>query len=104
MSLIIRILTNKEKYIEINKIFNLTKNVNDINFWEIEVPENSIKIAYDILIEKIKLLERIDITKNDVSLWFLYEYENQCNMEFTTHEINLIGKLGITLCISCWEK
>ncbi len=34
----------------------------------------------------------------------MYEYEQQCNMEFKPKIMKQIGNLGVVLCISCWEK
>lgn len=101
--LIIRINSKKENYLEINKIFNIKESKLN-SFWELSVPSLLIEDAYLILIDKFKFLKEIQIEKDDISLWLLYEYENQCNMEFTPIELNLLSKLDITFCISCWEK
>jgi hypothetical protein len=34
-----------------------------------------------ILNGKYEQLERIGITRDDISVWMLYEYDNECNME-----------------------
>ena len=49
-------------------------------------------------------LEGIGISRNDISFWYMYEYDQQCNMEFAPDITKRIGELGIVLCISCWEK
>ena len=49
-------------------------------------------------------LERLGISSDYISIWMLYEYDQQCNMEFTPDEMKAIGDLGITFCISCWAK
>ena len=55
--------------------------------------------AIDCKVTKIKSLG-ID----EVVLWCLYEYEAQCNMEFTPEEILIMGRNNIGLCISCWKR
>jgi hypothetical protein len=101
--LVIKIKSEKENYPKINQIFNI--NSTDFNsFWEYSVPSSSIKEAYTILQERFELLESINISKDDISLWLYYKYDNQCNMEFMPVELNLLSKLNIAFCISCWEK
>ena len=49
-------------------------------------------------------LEGLGISSDYISIWMLYEYDQQCNMEFTPDEMKVMGELGITFCISCWAK
>jgi hypothetical protein len=53
---------------------------------------------------KYKGLEELGITRNDISFWLLYEYDEQCNLEFPAEKLEKIGKEGISICISCWQK
>ena len=53
---------------------------------------------------KYERLESIGISREDISIWVLYEYEGQCNMEYDPVSMKKIGENGIVLCISCWEK
>ena len=57
-----------------------------------------------ILKGKYEQLEEIGVFRNAISFWLLYEYDQQCNLEFSPKEMTKIGREGITLCISCWEK
>ncbi|MDP1727719.1 MAG: hypothetical protein Q8M15_13120 [Bacteroidota bacterium] len=57
----------------------------------------------DILDDKYDKLSRLRVMKNDISIWMLYEYDQQCNMEFDSNRLKRLGENGITLCISCWE-
>ena len=77
--------------------------------WYFEVEEEEIdgyfdfiKYFIDILEEKYEQLKSIEISKEDISLWFLYGYENECNMEFLPSDLKRLGDNGISLCISCW--
>jgi hypothetical protein len=44
------------------------------------------------------------ISTDDITIWYMYEYKQQCNMEFWPNITKRIGELGIVLCITCWEK
>lgn len=79
--------------------------------WSYEVEVNDEDNSYDfinnflnILEPKFDGLDKIQITKNDITFWFLYEYDQQCNIEFNPKEMKRLGENEITLCISCWEK
>lgn len=51
---------------------------------------------------KTEEIKNLGIEK--IILWFYYEYEGQCNMEFTAEQLKLMGDNDIHFCISCWEK
>lgn len=77
--------------------------------YEVEVKdeENSfdfINNFLDILEPKFDELEKSQISKSDITFWLLYEYDQQCNMEFNPKEMKRLGENEITLCVSCWEK
>ena len=81
------------------------------NTWCLEVEESEsdeyfdfINRFLDILEGKYEQLECIGISKKDISIWLLYEYEEQCNMEFLPVDLKRLGISGISLCISCWES
>lgn len=38
-----------------------------------------------------------------ISIWRYYEYDEQCNFEFSPQELKRMGDNGITFCISCWD-
>jgi hypothetical protein len=65
---------------------------------------NFIDCFLDLLENKYEQLNEIGITRDDISIWMLYEYDNQCNMEFSPNEMKRLGDNGITLCISCWSS
>ena len=79
--------------------------------WTYEVVEKDedpyfdfINIFLDILETKYNLLEELNIQRDDITLWFLYEYDQQCNMEFDPVRLKRLGVNGIKLCISCWDS
>jgi hypothetical protein len=57
----------------------------------------------DILDAKYSALQEIGIGKNQISVWLIYEYKDQCNLEFAPENLKRLGDNGITLCISCYE-
>ena len=58
----------------------------------------------DILEPKFAKLADLGIDKDAISFWYLYEYDQQCSMEFNPKEMKRLGESGITLCIDCWAK
>lgn len=79
--------------------------------WTYEVVETKtdeyfdfINIFLDILEAKYIELEKLNIKRNDISIWMLYEYDQQCNMEFDPIRLKRLGDNGVTLCISCWDS
>lgn len=97
----------KEK---ISRILGVKANKKMSRTWCVEVEEEEIdkyfdfiKHFIDILEGKYEQLRSIDISKDDISIWFLYGYENECNMEFIPSDLKRIGDNGIGFCISCWE-
>lgn len=98
--------TQKQK---ISNFLGVKANKQMDGIWCLEVEEEEIdgyfdfiKHFLDILEGKYEQLESIEISKEDISLWFLYGYENECNMEFLSSDLKRLGNNGISLCISCW--
>jgi hypothetical protein len=58
----------------------------------------------DMLEPKFGELKELGVTRDDISIWFLYNYDQQCNIEFDSQRMKRLGESGVTLCISCWEK
>lgn len=63
-----------------------------------------INIFLDLLETKYKLLKEFNIQRSDITLWFLYEYDQQCNMEFDPVRLKRLGDNSIRLCISAWNS
>ena len=58
----------------------------------------------DLLNNKYQQLQVIGINRKDIQFWLLYEYDQQCNLEFNPEQLQRLGNNGIGLCISCWES
>ena len=58
----------------------------------------------DLLESKFAALEKIGVTKDKITFWLLYEYFEQCSMEYHPQEMKRLGESGIVLCIDCWSR
>ncbi len=81
------------------------------NSWEYEVIEKKEDKYYDFINEFLDILETkyeklaaLGIERKDITFWYLYEYDQQCNMEFDPIRLKRLGDNGISLCISCWDS
>jgi hypothetical protein len=57
----------------------------------------------DTYTPKITDLTKLGIQPNNVTVWMMYEYDQQCNMEFEPKDLMALGTAGLKLCISCWQ-
>jgi hypothetical protein len=106
----LRINVEEEKASLINHILGVPSDMSESN-WGIEKVVGDEDIAFDfigyflgILEDNYDRLEKIGVKRGDISIWMLYEYDYQCNMEFSPEKLLELGREGITLCISCWES
>jgi len=58
----------------------------------------------DLLEPAFADLEKLGVTKDKISFWMLYEYDQQCGMEFHPQEMTRLGQSGIHLNIDCWAE
>ena len=65
-------------------------------------PTGFINQFLNILETKYSDLEKLNIEREHITFWMIYEYDHQCNMEFDPQRLKRIGENGITLCISCY--
>lgn len=63
-----------------------------------------INVFLDILEPKFTDLEKLGVTRDKILFWLLYEYEQQCAMEFHPQEMSRLGQSGIHLNIDCWAS
>ena len=103
------ISTSEDKYKTVDEILGIKSNYQEAG-WGLQLTEKEVAHTLfidnflSILSEKYQQLEGIGIVRNDISIWMLYEYDGQCNMEFSPIDMYKIGNEGITLCVSCWER
>lgn len=103
-------ISNTEQVVQINRILEIKSNYPEVG-WGIEVIKgnnysefNFADYFISILNGKEAELKDININMDDISIWVLYEYQGQCNLEFNSTDLKKIGNAGISLCISCWEE
>lgn len=53
---------------------------------------------------KIEKLSELTGSPCNISLWVLYGYDQQCNLEFSPEDMQKLAARQITLCISCWQQ
>jgi hypothetical protein len=106
---ILRINADKEKYNTLSSLLEVMPTSTKV-YWELSINESSnlftkaINYYLELIENNFEKLNQIGIKKEDLSIWYLYEYEEQCNMEFQPDELMRLGNNGISLCISCWKK
>jgi hypothetical protein len=103
-------IDNVDKYLIISDIIGIESNSHPSLIWDVTVAREDeseyfpfIDYFLSILDGKYDKLKEIGIERNDISIWFIYYYDAQCNMEFSPKDMYNIGKEGITLCISCYD-
>jgi len=104
----LRIYVPDDKHDLVDRILGVKSNCPP--FWELQLIENEedkyipfVGYFLSILEGKYSQLEEIGIKREDISVWFVYYYDSQCNMEFSPKDMYDLGKEGITFCISCYD-
>lgn len=102
---------NKNNLIKLNGLLGVTGKTLGETQWYYEFEERDDDEYYDfatnfhkILNPNIDSLKTLGISKDDITIWYMYEYKQQCNIELDASQIKKIASLGVTLCISCCEK
>ena len=104
----LEISANPEQADKITNILGIEPNYPQVAWgYKLIVKDNAYTNFIDyflgILEGKYDKLQDIGITREHISIWMIYEYEEQCNMEFTPSDMKKLGDNGITFCISCYE-
>ncbi len=71
---------------------------------ETDNPVDFISFFLSYLNDKDKELLKLGVKTENISIWMLYEYDGQCNLEFLPKDMKRLGEKGISLCVSCWES
>jgi hypothetical protein len=66
-------------------------------------PTPFVDVFLGVLQDKFSALENIGVARDDITIWLLYEYDDQCNLEFSARDLKLLGNARISLCVSCWQ-
>ena len=109
LTYILKINTEENFYENVSSIVGLQPESYKYG-WKFEIVFEEQKEYYDIIAKlldslegKYEELQKLGITNKDISIWVIYGYNNQCNMEFEPNTLERLGKRGIKLCISCYE-
>jgi hypothetical protein len=109
-SYVLKIDCNENSPEVITSLLDIAPTISNDNRWELEIIQDEngnyvdfIQIFVNILKDKYIKLEEIGIKRDSISIWIYYEYDQQCNMEFSPDNLSKIGNNGISLCISCWQ-
>jgi len=93
----------------INDILQVESNYHEVG-WGLEIIQDGkedyvdfINNFLDILESKYDSLREIEIPRSRISIWLIYEYQDQCNLEFAPEDLKRLGNNEISLCISCYE-
>jgi hypothetical protein len=97
-----RIHFESQNFSKISKLMELEPN--DTYGWAYKFNETNFMSILDKIEKKITHLNKIESLNDKIELWIYYEYEHQCNLEFDPLLLKRLGKMGCTLCISCWDK
>lgn len=98
----LRIHCAPQNILKITKIIELEPN--DIYGWAYTFNEINFNSILDKVEKKMTQLNKVESLNDKIELWIYYEYEDQCNLEFDPTLLKKLGKMGCTLCISCWDK
>ncbi|MEM6275282.1 MAG: hypothetical protein AAF735_08595 [Myxococcota bacterium] len=74
--------------------------------WSYVIKEESFDFATEFIRfveEHLVALRDLGLDRSNTSAWVLYEYDEQCNLEFRPEQMKKLGDAGITLCVSCWQ-
>lgn len=104
----LEILANSEQVDKITQILSVEPNYPQVAWGYKLIVKDNVYINFidyflSLLEGKYDELQHIGINKENISFWMIYEYEEQCNMEFTPNDMKKLGDNGITLCISCYN-
>ncbi|HYG14885.1 MAG TPA: hypothetical protein VEC12_03960 [Bacteroidia bacterium] len=47
-------------------------------------------------------LIKIGVDLNDIRIWQLNHYDNQCNLFYSAEQMKAMSELGIALCVDCF--
>lgn len=101
----------KDQYDRVSDILGIAPSESGSTYWRYEVAEaerspnfNFVDHFLGVLAGRFEQLESIKIAREDISVWLLYAYDDQCNLEFSPFELEKLGANGIHLCVSCWNN
>jgi hypothetical protein len=115
--LFIRFESSLQTYNAISEILKLkptedkpskfSSEIPDLWFYRVEENEEEGK-SFDFINKFLEIIEpnyielsKLGVTKKDILFWLVYEYDQQCALEFHPQEMLRLGESGIHLNIDC---
>jgi hypothetical protein len=105
----LRIATKECNYNKVSEILNVTPfDLSKGWIHEIEKSDTGyfdfINFFLDILEDNYERLIEIGISRENISIWWIYGYNGQCNFEFLPKDLKRLGENEISFCLSCYEE
>jgi hypothetical protein len=109
---VLRIECKSVHFDTVDRILNTHRSNNDDLYWELIIIDDDtnssppiyyIDAFLPLLQGKYQALEEIGISREEITIWKYYEYDEQCNLEFHPNEMKQLADNGIVLCVSCWQ-
>lgn len=105
-------ITDTNVYPTITEILKLKPNEeNPSSTWchQVIVNDNDpyfdfINFFLDSLEPNLNRLMELGIQKSNIMIWLIYEYHEQCSLEFHSQEMLRLGKSGIGFNIDCVKR
>lgn len=97
---------------ELNEIFKIRSddrskfwiyNVDFDSYFKKYKKNNILEYLISLLENNIKNIAKLGIVSSDITVWIVYEYDDQCNFEFIPNDMKRLGQLNISLCVSCYQ-
>jgi hypothetical protein len=106
----LKINTNELSRENLESIIGLKSNT-EFSTWEYEFEYNResdeyinfIQYFMDVVEDKLPILDSLGVKREEITIWMLFAYEFQCNMEFDSDDLLRLGRNGIKLCITCYD-
>ncbi len=106
---VLRINADEVNFEKISKTLSVVSTSQNA-FWEYSIEESSpfylVAISHltELVSQKKDKLKEMGILTSDITVWYFYEFSDQCNFEFSSKDMKLLGELGLDLCISCYPS
>jgi hypothetical protein len=93
---------------EVEGLLGRNSSNTDSAYWEWLIendskPSEAFSLFLDLLTNQYDGLAKIGISRENISIWRNYQYDQECNLEISPEQMRSLGEQGIVLCISCWQ-
>jgi hypothetical protein len=104
MNIIYRLKICTNEINQLNTILGLSSTILKM-YWTFDYTQHDYSNYFKKIIHpNINLIRKYLYGDHPISVWILYEYEDQCNIELLPSDIKNLASFDAVLCISCWES